>query len=50
MSDMKNPMRFSFRNREINIEDLLRNGELSDKQVTEIEFRDGQVYVHWEER
>lgn len=46
MTDLKNPMRFSARPRDINIRKYL--GE--DRQVTEIEFKPGQIYVHWEER
>jgi hypothetical protein len=46
MSELNNPMRFTARPRNINIRNWL--GE--DKQVTEIEFEPGQIYVHWEER
>jgi hypothetical protein len=45
---LKNPMRFSVRNRRINIQEKLRHPEFNDKQVTEIEIQDGQLYVHWE--
>ena len=45
MSDLKNPMRFSSRPREINIQKYL--GE--DKRVVEIDIRPGNIYVHWEE-
>lgn len=45
MSDLKNPMRFSSRPREINIQKYL--GE--DKRVVELDIRPGNIYVHWEE-
>lgn len=45
MSDLKNPIRFSNRPREINIQKYL--GE--DKRVVELDIRPGNVYVHWEE-
>ena len=46
MTDLNNPMRFTARPRDINVRKWL--GE--DRQVTEIEFEPGQIYVHWEER
>ena len=49
MSDLKNPMRFSIRNREIDIEKYLRHPEFQQKQVDKIEIQDGQLYVHWSE-
>lgn len=45
---LKNPMRFSIRNRTIDAENYLRHPDFHDKQVTEIEIQDGQLYVHWE--
>lgn len=45
---LKNPMRFSIRNRRINIEEKLRHPNFDEKQVSEIEIQDGQLYVHWE--
>ena len=50
MSDdgLKNPMRFSIRNRRIDIERWLRHPDFDEKQVTEIEIQNGQLYVHWE--
>ena len=45
---LKNPMRFSIKNRRINIEKKLRHPDFDEKQVTEIEIQDGQMYVHWE--
>ena len=45
---LKNPMRFSIKNREIDIENYLRHPDFDEKQVTEIEIQDGQLYVHWE--
>lgn len=50
MSDLKNPMRFSIRNRSIDIENYLRHEDFENKHVTEIEIRpgEGQLYVHWE--
>jgi hypothetical protein len=45
---LKNPMRFSIRNRRIDMENFLRHPDFDDKQVTEIEIQDGQLYVHWE--
>jgi len=50
MSELKNPMRFSVTNRTIDIENLLRHKDFSQKQVTRIEIQNDQVYVHWEER
>ena len=47
-SGLKNPMRFSVRNRRINIQEKLQHPEFNKKQVTEIEIQDGQLYVHWE--
>lgn len=49
MADLKNPMRFSMRNRTIDIEEKLRHPDADAKRVTKIEFRDGQLYVYWEE-
>ena len=51
MSDLKNPMRFSIKNRSIDIENYLRHPDHTVKQVTKIEVRpsEGNVYVHWEE-
>jgi hypothetical protein len=46
---LKNPMRFSIRNRRIDVDDYLRHDDFADKQVTEIEIQDGQLYVHWEQ-
>jgi len=48
MSGLKNPMRFSIRNRRINIQEWLRHPDFDAKKVTEIEIQDGQLYVHWE--
>jgi hypothetical protein len=45
---LKNPMRFSIRNRRIDMENYLRHPDFDDKQITEIEIQDGQLYVHWE--
>jgi len=45
---LKNPMRFSIRNRRIDIEEKLRHPDFDEKRVTEIEIQDGQLYVHWE--
>lgn len=45
---LKNPMRFSIRNRRIDIENYLRHPDFDAKQVTELEIQDGQLYVHWE--
>jgi hypothetical protein len=45
---LKNPMRFSIRNRRIDIGEKLRHPDLDEKQVTEIQIQDGQLYVHWE--
>jgi hypothetical protein len=45
---LKNPMRFSIRNRRISIEEWLRHPDFDEKQVTRIEIQDGQMYVHWE--
>ena len=51
MSDLKNPMRFTARPRSIDITNWLdHDDEVDDVQwrVTEIEFKPGQIYVHWE--
>ena len=45
---LENPMRFSVRNRRINIQEKLRHPDFAEKQVTRIEIQDGQMYVHWE--
>lgn len=45
---LKNPMRFSIRNRRMDIGEKLRHPDFDEKQVTEIEIQDGQLYVHWE--
>jgi len=45
---LKNPMRFSIRNRRIDIENYLRHPDFDEKQVTEIVVQDGQIYVHWD--
>lgn len=45
---LKNPMRFSIRNRTIDIEEKLRHPDFDEKRTTEIEIQDGQMYVHWE--
>lgn len=45
---LKNPMRFSIRNRSINIEEKLRHPDFDEKHVTRIEIVDEQMYVHWE--
>lgn len=52
MSELKNPMRFSLKDRTIDIANYLRHPDFSEKQVTEIDIRpsEGNVYVHWEER
>lgn len=47
-SGLNNPMRFSVRNRRIDIQEKLRHPGFNDKRVTEIEIQDGQLYVHWE--
>jgi len=45
---LKNPMRFSIRNRRIDMEKWLRHPDFDEKRVTEIEIQDGQLYVHWQ--
>lgn len=50
MADLKNPMRFSIKNRSIDIHERLHHPDFSEKEVVEIEFRDDQMYVYWEER
>lgn len=49
MSDLKNPMRFTIKNREIDIENYLRHPDFDRKQVDKIEIQDGQLYIHWSE-
>jgi hypothetical protein len=50
MSDdgLKNPMRFSIKNRTIDLDNYLRHPDFDEKQATEIEIQDGQLYIHWE--
>lgn len=50
MSGLRNPMRFSIRNRTIDVESYLRHSDFNEKQVNEITIRDGQMYIIWEER
>jgi len=45
---LKNPMRFSIKNRTIDVGLKLRHPDFGEKRVTEIEISDGQLYVHWE--
>lgn len=45
---LKNPMRFSIRNREIDLDLKLRHPDFDQKRATKIEVRDGQMYIHWE--
>lgn len=45
---LKNPMRFSIRNRVVSIEEKLHHPDFEEKRVTELEIQDGQLYVHWE--
>lgn len=45
---LKNPMRFTIKNRTIDIGEKLRHPDFDEKQVTEIEIQNGQLYVHWE--
>jgi len=45
---LNNPMRFSIKNRTVDIENYLRHPDFDEKQVTEIEIQNGQLYVHWE--
>jgi len=44
-ADLNNPMRFSVRNRTVDVANVLDD----DRRVTQIEVQDGQLYVHWEE-
>jgi hypothetical protein len=41
-------MRFSIKNRVIDLEKKLRHPDFDEKQVTVIKIQDGQMYVHWE--
>jgi hypothetical protein len=45
---LKNPMRFSIKNRRIDMEGKLRHPDFEDKDVTSLEIQDDQLYVHWE--
>lgn len=45
---LKNPMRFSIRNRKIDMENYLRHPDFEKKQATEIEIFNGQLYIYWE--
>lgn len=50
--NLKNPMRFSIRNRTIDLANYLRHPDFDDKQVTDLDVRpqEGNVYVNWEWR
>ena len=50
MSDLKNPMRFSIKNRSIDIKNLLRQPDFKEKHVTEIDIipSEGNIYIYWE--
>ena len=51
MSEIKNPMRFSIRHTEVDIEKYLRHPDFSDKRITKLKIRpgEGNVYIYWEE-
>lgn len=49
MANLKNPMRFTIKNRTIGVENYLRHEDFSEKQVTGLEIVGDQLYVHWEE-
>jgi len=54
MSELKNPMRFSIRNRNIDVSNFLDHADEVDdvqRRVTNIDVKpsQGNVYVHWEE-
>lgn len=46
--NLNNPMRFAIRNRTIDVGEKLRHPDFKEKQVTDLEIQDGQLYVHWE--
>jgi hypothetical protein len=46
---LKNPMRFSIdHERKIDLAEKLRHPDFQEKQVTDLEVRGTQLYVHWE--
>jgi len=45
---LKNPMRYSIKNRRIDMGEMLRHPDFDNKEVTDLEIQDGQLYVHWE--
>lgn len=47
---LKNPMRFSIRNRTIDLENYLQHPDFQNKNATELDIRpgEGQIYIHWE--
>lgn len=51
MANLSNPLRFSIRDRTVDVENFLRHEDFSTKHVTEIAIRpsEGNVYIHWEE-
>ncbi len=54
MSDLKNPMRFSMKNRTIDIANWMDHDDEVDyvqRYVTAIEVRpsEGNIYVHWDD-
>jgi len=50
VSELKSPMRFSLRNRRIDVENYLRHEDFENKHVTDIDVRpsEGNLYIHWE--
>jgi len=50
MSSLTNPMRFSLKDRTVDVENYLRHPDSDNKYVTDIEIRPsaGNIYIHWE--
>jgi hypothetical protein len=42
-------MRFSIKDREIDINNWLHHPDFTDKQVDKIVIQDDQLYLHWSE-
>ena len=45
---LKNPMRFSIRDRTIDLDERLRHPDFENKHATEIEIGGDQMYISWE--
>lgn len=48
LTDLKNPLIFSIKNRVFNLDELLRHESITNKHVTQCEIRGGRLYLYWE--